>query len=273
MPALQEMKNIAAKADGNPTEVSASQHVTSIADQAATATKSTTTTANDTNTKPVFDKSKVTVIFVLGGPGVGKGTQCEKLVKDYGFVHLSGSSSSAGDLLRAEQARDGSEFGEMISRYIREGLIVPQEVTIKLLENAMRDALSKEPPVPANSPLREGWEGGRGRFLIDGFPRKMDQAITFDTQVCESTFILFFSCTEEVMLERLMERAKTSGREDDNKESIIKRFRTFTETSMPVVNYYREQNKVVEIDAKDTVEGVYSKVRVAVDKSLAEKLQ
>ncbi|KAJ9124247.1 UMP-CMP kinase [Naganishia vaughanmartiniae] len=268
MPALQEMKNIASKADGNPTEVSASQHVTSIADQAATATKSTTTTVNGSNARPVFEKSKVTVIFVLGGPGVGKGTQCEKLVKDYGFVHLS-----AGDLLRAEQARDGSEFGEMISRYIREGLIVPQEVTIKLLENAMRDALSKEPPVPAGSPLGEGWEGGRGRFLIDGFPRKMDQAITFDTQVCESTFILFFSCTEEVMLERLMERAKTSGREDDNKESIIKRFRTFTETSMPVVNYYREQNKVVEIDAKDTVDGVYSKVRVAVDKSLAEKLQ
>jgi UMP-CMP kinase len=89
----------------------------------------------------------------------------------------------------------------------------------------MRDALSKEPPVPAGSPLREGWEGGRGRFLIDGFPRKMDQAVKFDTEVCESTFILFFSCTEEVMLERLMERAKTSGREDDNQESILKRFR------------------------------------------------
>jgi UMP-CMP kinase len=89
----------------------------------------------------------------------------------------------------------------------------------------MRDALSKEPPVSANSSAREGWEAGRGRFLIDGFPRKMDQAVTFDTQVCESTFILFFSCTEEVMLERLMERAKTSGREDDNQESILKRFR------------------------------------------------
>lgn len=132
----------------------------------------------------------------------------------------------------------------MISRYIREGLIVPQEVTIKvssalnsipyhrsnvgllqLLENAMRDALSSEPPVPAGSSLREGWEGGKGRFLIDGFPRKMDQAVKFDTEVCESTFILFFSCTEEVMLERLMERAKTSGREDDNQESILKRFR------------------------------------------------
>jgi UMP-CMP kinase len=98
----------------------------------------------------------------------------------------------------------------------------------------------------------------------------MDQAVKFDTEVCESTFILFFSCTEEVMLERLMERAKTSGREDDNQESILKRFRkfnshslyrndwtkqsgTFTETSMPVVNYYREQNKVVEVSFR-TVE-------------------
>ncbi|KAI5450041.1 bifunctional uridylate/adenylate kinase [Naganishia albida] len=269
MPVLQEMKQASAQADGNPTEVSASQHVTAIADQAAAATKSTTVSGNETETaSPVFDKSKITVIFVLGGPGVGKGTQCEKLVKDYGFVHLS-----AGDLLRAEQARPGSEFGEMISRYIREGLIVPQEVTIKLLENAMRDALSKEPLVPAGSSAREGWESGRGRFLIDGFPRKMDQAVTFDTQVCESTFILFFSCTEEVMLERLMERAKTSGREDDNQESILKRFRTFTETSMPVVNYYREQNKVVEVDAKDTIDGVYAKVKVAVDKSLAAKHQ
>jgi signal recognition particle GTPase len=92
MPVLQEMKQAAAQAEGNPTEVSASQHVTSIADQAAAATKSTTVSGNETETtSPVFDKSKITVIFVLGGPGVGKGTQCEKLVKDYGFVHLSGT--------------------------------------------------------------------------------------------------------------------------------------------------------------------------------------
>ena len=91
MPVLQEMKQASAQADGNPTEVSASQHVTAIADQAAAATKSTTVSGNETETaSPVFDKSKITVIFVLGGPGVGKGTQCEKLVKDYGFVHLSG---------------------------------------------------------------------------------------------------------------------------------------------------------------------------------------
>ncbi|KAG7530778.1 hypothetical protein FFLO_04820 [Filobasidium floriforme] len=212
------------------------------------------------STGPAFDKNNITVIFVLGGPGVGKGTQCENLVKDYGFQHLS-----AGDLLRAEQARPGSEFGEMISTYIREGNIVPMEVTIKLLENAMRETIN-------NPPKSVGWEDGKGRFLIDGFPRKMDQAIEFDRSTCESTFVLFFSCTEEVMLERLMGRAKTSGREDDNKESIVKRFRTFTETSMPVVDYYRKANKVVEVDATDSIPAVYAKVKVAVDAALAAKV-
>lgn len=92
MPALQEMKEATAKADGNPTEVSAPQQKGSIAKQAESATQATTISGNESEAAPVFDKSKITVIFVLGGPGVGKGTQCEKLVKDYGFVHLSGMS-------------------------------------------------------------------------------------------------------------------------------------------------------------------------------------
>jgi UMP-CMP kinase len=69
--------------------------------------------------KPTFSPKEVTVIFVLGGPGAGKGTQCANLVRDFGFVHLS-----AGDLLREEQNREGSEFGELIKTYIREGKIV-----------------------------------------------------------------------------------------------------------------------------------------------------
>jgi UMP-CMP kinase len=69
--------------------------------------------------KPAFGPGEASVIFVLGGPGAGKGTQCANLVRDYGFVHLS-----AGDLLRAEQNREGSEFGELIKTYIRDGKIV-----------------------------------------------------------------------------------------------------------------------------------------------------
>lgn len=88
------------------------------------------------------------MIFVLGGPGAGKGTQCEKLVRDFAFKHLS-----AGDLLREEQDRPGSQFGEMIKEYIRDGQIVPMEVTIQLLENAMGKAIEQE---------------GKRMFLIDG---------------------------------------------------------------------------------------------------------
>lgn len=82
----------------------------------------------------------------------------------------------AGDLLRAEQDREGSEFGDMIRTYIREGQIVPMEVTVKLLENAMRAALDSKKDT-------DGWGEGKGRFLIDGFPRKMDQALKFDQEV------------------------------------------------------------------------------------------
>ena len=129
----------------------------------------------DGMTNPIFDKDSVHVMFLLGiishlaysiltlgGPGTGKGTQSEKLVKDWDFVHLS-----AGDLLRAEQAREGSEYGALIKKYIQEGEIVPMEITIGLLQRAMQENIDKE----------------RRKFLIDGFPRKMDQALAFESNV------------------------------------------------------------------------------------------
>ncbi|KAJ6455861.1 UMP-CMP kinase [Mycena sanguinolenta] len=211
------------------------------------------------HTSPVFDHTKVTVLFVLGGPGAGKGTQCTNLVNDFGFCHLS-----AGDLLRAEQHREGSEFGELIQTCIKEGTIVPMEVTVKLLENAMRAALKE-------GRSREGWGEDRGRFLIDGFPRKMDQAIKFDDDVCQASMVLFFSTTEEVMLERLLERGKTSGREDDNAESIKKRFTTYKETTMPVIHHYEALGKVAEIDSSPSVEEVHQKAKEVVEKILNTK--
>ncbi|KAL9619803.1 MAG: hypothetical protein Q9160_005639 [Pyrenula sp. 1 TL-2023] len=195
------------------------------------------------NTTPSFDASKVTVVFFLGGPGSGKGTQSEYLKKDYGFNHLS-----AGDLLREEQDREGSQYGQMIKDYIKEGLIVPMEVTVKLLENAMHAKLS-------------GSTDGRGRFLIDGFPRKMDQAIFFEETVCPSKVVLFLDCPEEVMQKRLLKRGETSGRSDDNAESIKKRFRTFVQTSMPVVEHFGKEGKVIKVSATGTPEEVYSDVR------------
>jgi len=208
---------------------------------------------------PAFDHDKVTVFYVLGGPGAGKGTQCSKLVEDFGFCHLS-----AGDLLRAEQDREGSSYGEMIRTYIREGNIVPMEVTVKLLENAMNAALNKKM-------TGEGWTNGKGRFLIDGFPRKMDQALKFDEEVCLSSAVIFFTTTEEVLLERLLKRGETSGREDDNVESIKKRFHTYKETTMPVIDHYKKQNKVAEIDSTASIELVYKETSAATKKIFSEK--
>ncbi|KAH7103797.1 UMP-CMP kinase [Auriculariales sp. MPI-PUGE-AT-0066] len=197
----------------------------------------------------------IVVIYVLGGPGAGKGTQCAQLVKDFGFSHLS-----AGDLLRDEQHREGSEFSQLIQDCIKNGQIVPMQVTIKLLENAMKAAIEKKGVEGV-----EGWESGRGRFLIDGFPRKMDQALEFDRTVREATAVLFFSTTEEVMLKRLLERGKTSGREDDNEESIKKRFKTYLDTTMPVIDYYREKGKVAEVDSSASVEEVHAKASQVVN--------
>lgn len=208
--------------------------------------------------KPTFSEDDVTVVFVLGGPGAGKGTQCARLVQTYGFAHLS-----AGDLLRAEQDRPGSQFGQLIKDYIRDGLIVPMEVTVKLLENAMKEYIAQHPPDERNE------RNKRHLFLVDGFPRKMDQAVAFETSVCRAKLVLFYDCPEAEMERRLLERGKTSGRSDDNAASIRKRFHTFVDTSMPVVDSFSHQGRVVKIDATATPDAVFRDTQAKLTARLA----
>ncbi|KAM3685638.1 hypothetical protein ACB098_11G136400 [Castanea mollissima] len=176
-----------------------------------------------------------TVVFVLGGPGSGKGTQCANIVEHFGYTHLS-----AGDLLRAE-IKSGSENGTMIQNMIKEGKIVPSEVTIKLLQRAMQ-------------------ENGNDKFLIDGFPRNEENRAAFEevTKI-EPAFVLFFNCSEEEMERRLLSR--NQGREDDNIETIRKRFKVFLESSLPVIEHYTARGKVRKIDAGKSVEEVFESVK------------
>lgn len=190
-------------------------------------------TAQPTNPLPV--KKAQPIYFVLGGPGSGKGTQCAHLVERFGFAHLS-----AGDLLRAE-VTSGSEQAKMVGDMIKNGEIVPGHITISLLKAAI------------DSSTAPG-------ILIDGFPRQLDQAGAFERGVSDFEFVLFFDCPEEEMERRLLERGKTSGRTDDNMESIRKRFKTFIETSMPVISYYEAKGKVNRIDATKSVEEITAAV-------------
>ncbi|KAL0480801.1 UMP-CMP kinase [Acrasis kona] len=179
------------------------------------------------------------IIFVLGGPGSGKGTQCSKLVSSYdNVVHFS-----AGDLLRAETS-SGTDLGNMISQMIKEGQIVPGHITIELLRKAIYSH-----PNSKNS-----------TFLIDGFPREMKQAVDFENEVCKCEFVLFFECPEAELEKRLLHRGETSGRSDDNMESIRKRFKTFVTQSLPVIDYFEKQGRVRRVNSCRPIESVYNEV-------------
>ncbi|GAB2270884.1 UMP-CMP kinase 3 [Dionaea muscipula] len=180
-----------------------------------------------------------------GGPGSGKGTQCANIVEHFGYTHLS-----AGDLLRAE-IKSGSKNGTMIQNMIKEGKIVPSEVTIKLLQCAIQ-------------------ESGNDKFLIDGFPRNEENRAAFESITgIEPEFVLFFDCPEEEMESRLLGR--NQGREDDNIETIRKRFKVYMESSLPVIEYYNSRGKVRKIDAAKPVEAVFEDVK-AVFAPLHEKI-
>ncbi|XP_043715615.1 UMP-CMP kinase 3-like isoform X3 [Telopea speciosissima] len=200
--------------------------------------------ANQTGNGSLPNGKKVKVVFVLGGPGSGKGTQCANIVEHFGFTHLS-----AGDLLRAE-IKSGSENGTMIQNMIKEGKIVPSGVTINLLQKAMQ-------------------ESDNVKFLIDGFPRNEENRAAFEkvTGIIPE-FVLFFDCSEEEMERRILNR--NQGREDDNIDTIRKRFKVFIESSLPVIEYYESKGKVRKIDAGKPVEEVFEAVKVVFSSINAE---
>jgi len=183
--------------------------------------------------------TKPAVVFVLGGPGSGKGTQCANIVRDYGFVHLS-----AGDLLRTE-INSGSKNGDMISTMIKNGEIVPSIVTVDLLKTAINSHPKKN-------------------FLVDGFPRNEENNKSWEDNmknVVDTKFVLFFECPESVMTDRLLKRGESSGRTDDNLESIKKRFNTFNIQTMAVIDHYSKQNKVEKINSNRHPDEVYTDVK------------
>ena len=194
---------------------------------------------------PEAGTEQVACFFVLGGPGSGKGTNCAKLVKEHGFVHLS-----AGDLLRAERD-SGSPNGELINNIIMNGQIVPVEITVNLIKNAIEKA-----------------GGASKKFLIDGFPRNEDNYQGWNKVMgsfCDVKFVLFLDCEEQAMIDRINKRAAESAevRNDDNIEVLKKRFKTFREQSMPIVEIYEKEGKVRRINSNQEADKVYVDVLAA----------
>lgn len=152
---------------------------------------------------------------------------------------------SAGDLLR-EERDSGSETATMINQYMVEGKLVPGEITVELMKKAMQ---------------KHGWAAKR--YLIDGFPRSQENLDGWQRVLGDSVevpFVLFFDANEDTMIERILERAKTSGRADDNLESLKKRFATFREESVPIVEQFEKIGKCKKVDALHSIDEVNAKV-------------
>uniref|UniRef100_A0A6B2LKH0 Adenylate kinase n=1 Tax=Arcella intermedia TaxID=1963864 RepID=A0A6B2LKH0_9EUKA len=165
----------------------------------------------------------------MGGPGSGKSTQGDILASKYGYLHIS-----AGELLRQEMATPNSDKAPIIRSRIDNGMIVPAQITLSLLLEKMKGSEKRV-------------------FLIDGFPRNLDNLNTFDgDEECkgyEVPFVVYFNCEERVLVERIMERAKTSGRSDDTLESLRLRLKTYKEQTQPIIEHYRKEGKLIEVDA------------------------
>lgn len=188
-------------------------------------------------------------LILFGPPGSGKGTQSDKLVEEYGLVHLS-----TGNLLRREMA-DQTPLGVEARAYIDKGQLVPDEVVIGMVSSYF-----------------DQHKGARG-FLFDGYPRTVAQAAALDKLLAEKNTsigaVLFLQVEEDELIRRLVHRGKTSGRSDDTDEAVQrKRQEVYRNETLPVAGYYKQQQKVVDIKGMGSVNEIFQSLCTAINDKL-----
>ncbi|MDA7915968.1 nucleoside monophosphate kinase [Verrucomicrobia bacterium] len=183
---------------------------------------------------------KLNIVFVLGGPGSGKGTMCELAETQLGWTHIS-----TGELIRAE-VEAGGPNAAAIEESLIAGKLSPTKTIVTLMKNAIELAVRTT---------------GKINFLLDGFPRSLEnmegwyEVFGRDTELPK---MLFFDCPFEVLEKRILGRAHFTGRSDDNLESIKAKYDTFQAETLPAVEFFKSKNKCIEIDTSQGREAVYS---------------
>ena len=176
-------------------------------------------------------------IVLFGKPGAGKGTQAEFLKTKYNLTHLS-----TGDIFRLN-IKNETDLGKLAKTYIDQGDLVPDEITIKMLNAEVE-----------KNPTSAG-------FLFDGFPRTLAQAIALDeflaTKNQKITATIALEANDEILIQRLLERGKTSGRIDDqDEEKIRNRYQEYNQKTAPLMDFYTNQNKFHSVDGIGSIEAI-----------------
>ena len=176
-------------------------------------------------------------LLLVGAPGSGKGTQGQALAALYGIEHLS-----SGEVLRAE-VRAGTPLGHEVAAYQRRGDLVPDQIVFNLLIPAVAAATA------------------RGGYILDGFPRTLPQALEAADVARRLDLTLnaaiYLNVPETILLQRLLSRA----RPDDTADVIKHRLEVFTQTTSPLIAYYRQRGILLELDGDQSPEAITAEIQ------------
>ena len=180
-------------------------------------------------------------IIIFGPPGAGKGTQAKNLVKK-----LNSFQVSTGDMLR-EEIRKDTYIGKKIVNNMNNGKFVDDDVVNKLLKKIVYDDTKKN------------------RLIFDGYPRTIDQAKNLDLLLNESNqqidFIFFLNVTKETIIKRIKKRKVEEGREDDDLDTILKRYDTYLRTTSPVLDYYSSKQNFFKLDGNLEINQINEQIK------------
>lgn len=181
-------------------------------------------------------------LLVLGPQGAGKGTQAKRISAEHGIPHVS-----TGDMFRALD--ESTELGRKVKAIMDAGELVPDEVTVAMIQERLAQA------------------DADGGFVLDGFPRNLAQAEALDAMLGGIgrglDAILFFDVPDEIGMERALSRAELEGRSDDTPEAIARRLAIYHEQTEPIVEHYRATGKLVPLHAERTIDEVWAEIDAA----------